>query len=387
MTTKKLYTVIIFSENTVGLLNQITIIFTRRQLNIETLSVSPSAIQGIHKFTITTFADEDMIDKVVKQIDKRVDILKAYYNTDEDLVFQEIALYKLSTELFIKMGTVEDLIRKYNARILEMNETCVVLEKSGHYDETQALFRELSETIGVLQFIRSGRVAITKSRVERLTIPMIGNYLIHVASSHAAERGFGFNDMSERHTAWVLSRLAIEMIEYPAMSEPITLYTWVDEVGRLFTSRCFELVDGNGKTFGYARSIWAAIDVETRRPTLLDIARLSAYVTDRPCPIEKPGKIAAVENETEGVPYFIKYSDLDINGHLNSIKYMEHLLDLFDLDLFKTKDIKRFEIAYQSEGKYGMKLMLYKREADNGKYDMAICNEGKAICRAAVMWH
>ena len=135
MTTKKLYTVIIFSENIVGLLNQITIIFTRRQLNIETLSVSPSAIKGIHKFTITTFADEDMIDKVVKQIDKRVDILKAYYNTDEDLVYQEIALYKLSTELFIKMGTVEGLIRKYNARILEMNETCVVLEKSGYHEE------------------------------------------------------------------------------------------------------------------------------------------------------------------------------------------------------------------------------------------------------------
>ena len=166
MTTKKLYTVIIFSENIVGLLNQITIIFTRRQLNIETLSVR---IKGIHKFTITTFADEDMIDKVVKQIDKRVDILKAYYNTDEDLVYQEIALYKLSTELFIKMGTVEGLIRKYNARILEMNETCVVLEKSGHYDETQALFNELSETIVVLQFIRSGRVAITKSKVERLS--------------------------------------------------------------------------------------------------------------------------------------------------------------------------------------------------------------------------
>lgn len=169
MTTKKLYTVIVFSENTVGLLNQITVIFTRRQLNIETLSVSPSAITGVHKFTITTFADQDMMDKVVKQIDKRVDVLKAYYNTDEDLVFQEIALYKLSTDLFIKMGTVEDLIRKYNARILEMNETCVVLEKSGHYDETQALFRELSDTIGVLQFIRSGRVAITKSKVERLS--------------------------------------------------------------------------------------------------------------------------------------------------------------------------------------------------------------------------
>ncbi|MCC8198626.1 MAG: acetolactate synthase small subunit [Tannerellaceae bacterium] len=169
MTGKTLYTVIIFSENTVGLLNQITIIFTRRQLNIETLSVSPSAIKGIHKFTITTFADQDTMDKVVKQIDKRVDILKAYYNTDEDLVYQEIALYKVSTEQFMQTGKVEELIRTHNVRILDINESCVVLEKSGHYEETQALFKELSRTIGVLQFIRSGRVAITKSKVERLS--------------------------------------------------------------------------------------------------------------------------------------------------------------------------------------------------------------------------
>ncbi|MDR0756302.1 MAG: acetolactate synthase small subunit [Tannerella sp.] len=165
----KLYTIIIFSENTVGLLNQIAIIFTRRQLNIETLSVSPSAIDGIHKFTITTFADVNTIDKVVKQIDKRVEILKAYYNTDEDLVHQEIALYKLATDQFLKLKSVEELVRKYDARVLEINETCVVLEKNGHYEETQALFRELSERIGVLQFIRSGRIAITKSKVERLS--------------------------------------------------------------------------------------------------------------------------------------------------------------------------------------------------------------------------
>ncbi|MDR1357097.1 MAG: acetolactate synthase small subunit [Tannerellaceae bacterium] len=169
MDTKQLYTLIIFSENTVGLLNQITVIFTRRQLNIETLSVSPSAISGIHKFTITTFAERDMIEKVVKQIDKRVDILKAYYNTDEDLVHQEIALYKVSTALFMKMEGVEELIRKYNAGVLEMNEDCLVIEKSGHYRETQALFEELRRSIGVLQFIRSGRIAITKSKVEPLS--------------------------------------------------------------------------------------------------------------------------------------------------------------------------------------------------------------------------
>ena len=145
-------------------------------------------------------------------------------------------------------------------------------------------------------------------------------------------------------------------------------------------------MNGEGKTFGFARSIWAAIDMETRRPTLLDVEGLSAYITDRPCPIEKPGKIAPVENNTSGEPYRVKYSDLDVNGHLNSIKYMEHLLDLFDISLFREKEISRFEIAYQSEGKYGMELTLHNQEVSPGKYNMAICNDGKAISRAAVTW-
>lgn len=164
-----LYTITIFSENTVGLLNQVAIIFTRRGLNIETLSVSPSAIKGIHKFTITTFANKEVIDKITKQIDKRVDILKAYYNINEDLIFQEIALYKISTQRLLALNSIEDIIRRYNVRILDMNEVWTVLEKTGHYDETQALFIELSKNIGVLQFIRSGRIAITKSNVERLS--------------------------------------------------------------------------------------------------------------------------------------------------------------------------------------------------------------------------
>lgn len=164
-----LYTITIFSENTVGLLNQITIIFTRRGINIETLSVSPSALPGIHKFTITVLTTKDMIEKVVQQIDKRVDILKAYYNTNDELVFQEIALYKVATDKLLELDSIENLIRKHNIRILDLNETYVVLEKTGHYNETQGLFDELRDSIGVLQFIRSGRVAITKSKVERLS--------------------------------------------------------------------------------------------------------------------------------------------------------------------------------------------------------------------------
>lgn len=170
----KLYTITIFSENTVGLLNQITIIFTRRALNIETLSVSPSAIKGIHKFTVTIFTSEDMVEKVVKQIDKRVDILKAYYNTDEDLIHQEIALYKVSTEKLLALGSIESLIRKHHIQILEVNDSSIVFQRTGHYAETQQLFDELNHSIGVLQFIRSGRVAITKSKVERLS-DMLGD--------------------------------------------------------------------------------------------------------------------------------------------------------------------------------------------------------------------
>jgi len=165
----KLYTVTVFSENVPGLLNQITIVFTRRQINIETLSVSPSALKGIHKFTITVYSDLDTIEKVVKQIDKRVDILKAYYNTDEELVFQEIALYKLATDKVLGMGGIEPLIRKYDARVLEILENCIVLEKTGLFKETQEMFDELQSSIGVLQFIRSGRVAITRGKKERLS--------------------------------------------------------------------------------------------------------------------------------------------------------------------------------------------------------------------------
>ena len=169
MENKTLYTITVFSENTVGLLNQITIIFTRRRINIETLSVSPSAIEGIHKFTITVFSDLDTITKVVKQIDKRVGIIKTYCNTDEGIVHQEIAMYKVSTSSLMRLGSIEDIVSRYNAHILEMTTDYVVFSKTGHYADTQAMFRELSERVGVLQFIRSGRVAITKERVELLS--------------------------------------------------------------------------------------------------------------------------------------------------------------------------------------------------------------------------
>ena len=169
MTQQTLYTVTVYSENQVGLLNQISIIFTRRQLNIESLSVSGSAIEGVHKFTITTYSDRETMEKLVKQIEKRIDVLRAFFYTDDEIIFQEVALYKVPTDKLLDDRSIEDLIRKHNVRILEVNRTYTVIEKSGHPDETQSLFEELSR-YDVMQFVRSGRVAITKSTVEHVSI-------------------------------------------------------------------------------------------------------------------------------------------------------------------------------------------------------------------------
>lgn len=163
-----LYTITVFTENRVGLLNQISIIFTRRKINIESLSVSPSSIKGVHKFTITAYTDLDTIQKLTKQIEKRIDVLRAYFYTDDEIVYQEIALYKVPTPKLLVEPNMEAIIRKHNARILEITPEYTVLEKSGHYEETQSLFEELKR-FDIRQFVRSGRVAVTKCTQEYVT--------------------------------------------------------------------------------------------------------------------------------------------------------------------------------------------------------------------------
>ena len=166
---KILYTVTIFSENRVGLLNQISIIYTRRKLNIESLSVSPSSIKGVHKFTITSYSDRETIEKLVKQVEKRIGVLKSFFYTDDEIIYQEIALYKVPTEKLLEEPNLEKIIRKYNARILEMSRDYTILEKTGHPEETEALFEDL-KSHDIRQFVRSGRVAVTKDTNEHVTM-------------------------------------------------------------------------------------------------------------------------------------------------------------------------------------------------------------------------
>ena len=167
---KNKYTITVFTENFTGMMSRVVSVFTRRHVNIESLTTSKSSIKGIHRFTIVVNVTEDSVTKLVAQLDKQIEVLKAFYYADEEMVYQEIALYKVPTHVFMEGTKVERLIREYNARVLEIEKEYIVLEKTGHPDETEALLKELDK-IGIYEFVRSGRVAIVRP-MERLN-----NYL------------------------------------------------------------------------------------------------------------------------------------------------------------------------------------------------------------------
>ncbi|MCQ2147928.1 MAG: acetolactate synthase small subunit [Bacteroidales bacterium] len=158
-----MYTVTVYSENQVGLLSAISSIFTRRSLNIWSLTVSASSTPGVHKFTIASETTEDRISAVVKQIERRVDVIKAFYYKNDEIVYREIALYKVETAPLLESNALESLISKHHARIIEMNNNFTVLQKTGHCEDTLELYNDLKNMGKVLQFVRSGRVAVTKS--------------------------------------------------------------------------------------------------------------------------------------------------------------------------------------------------------------------------------
>jgi len=162
---EKEFSLIIFTENHVGVLNQITNVFTRRHINIDSLTVSETEIKGISRFTIVVSIMEEMVIKVTKQIEKMVDVLVAFYTNNDEIVWQEIALYKVPLSALSHREDIEQLLRTTNARILTVEVDYAVIEKTGYKEETQDLFLKL-EPYGVLQFVRSGRIAVTKSPKE-----------------------------------------------------------------------------------------------------------------------------------------------------------------------------------------------------------------------------
>ncbi|MDH3648031.1 MAG: acetolactate synthase small subunit [Saprospiraceae bacterium] len=156
------FTISVFTENQAGLVQRVVSVFTRRHINIDSLTTSKSSREGIHRFTIVINVTEERVQKLIAALDKQIDVIKAFYYKINEVLYQEVALYKIPTQTFAFGDEMETLIRAHNARILTVEPEYIVVEKTGHQHETEALLKEL-EKRGIYEFVRSGRVAIAKT--------------------------------------------------------------------------------------------------------------------------------------------------------------------------------------------------------------------------------
>jgi acyl-ACP thioesterase len=227
----------------------------------------------------------------------------------------------------------------------------------------------------------------------RIFLGILGNHLLNAAGNHSQKRGWGMGALNETHHTWVLSRLSIEMTEMPRQYEHVEIRTWVESVMKLFTNRNFSILRSDETVLGYARSVWAMIDMATRKPcdllSLYDGDILNYVVTpeENVCPIEGHGRFRFRNPELVRIVETY-YSDVDINGHINSIKYIEHILDLFPKQRFEQQGIRRFEIAYKSEAYMGDRLYFYIQATEpdsQDSVDIEVRKDGvDVVCQARV---
>ena len=229
----------------------------------------------------------------------------------------------------------------------------------------------------------------------KLFMGHLGNHMLNAADFHSTDRGFGMRYLMTIQRSWVLSRLAIEMEEMPSQYTKFNVETWVEGAMRYFTNRNFRVVgkteNGEEKVFGYGRSVWAMIDTESRQPTdILSIhdGAINQWIEkEKPCPIEKGGRVKMSDNAEFIRTIDTHYNNVDINGHINSVKYIEHVLDLWPLEWYKEHFLKRFEIAYVAEAHEGDRLAFYREQTGEQEYCVRIMrSDGTETCRSKLMF-
>ncbi|MBR6962804.1 MAG: acyl-[Prevotella sp.] len=197
----------------------------------------------------------------------------------------------------------------------------------------------------------------------------LGNHLLNAADFHSNDRGFGMIYLKTVNKAWVLSRLAIEMERMPRAYDRFWVETWVESAMRYFTNRNFAITGLDGQVYGYGRSVWAMIDTETRQPqNIMEVhnGSISDYVErEKPCPIARSSRVQMTADAPLVRTIDTYYNDVDMNGHINSVKYIEHVLDLWDLEWYKAHRLRRFEVAYVAESHQGDRLSLFREKTPN----------------------
>jgi len=226
----------------------------------------------------------------------------------------------------------------------------------------------------------------------RLFMGHLGNHMLNAADFHSCDRGFGMPFLNSINKTWVLSRLAVEMAEMPLHYTKFYVETWVESAMKYFTNRNFRVVGEDGKVYGYGRSIWAMIDTVTRQPQdilAIDNGAINQWiVTDKECPIARSSRVKMSDAAELVRTIDTYYNDVDVNGHVNSIKYIEHVLDLFPIEMYKDHRIARFEVAYVAESHAGDRLSMYRECSGEGDFSVRIAKEADAteVCRARIVF-
>ena len=221
----------------------------------------------------------------------------------------------------------------------------------------------------------------------RITLSSLTNNVLITSGRNADENGFGLLELQSENYTWVLSRLVIDMKRMPTESDSITIETWVEKVGTAFTTRNFRIRDAAGVVIGFAASSWAVIDMATRRSVLLDtIPSMQRFVVPECTPIGEPGRLPGVTGEVAN-SFEVKYSDIDINSHTNSLNYVQWLSDCFPLDFYRTHHIRRFEINFMKEILFVDRGEGHREMNAPGDYAFQIVTRDNGIaCRARILF-
>lgn len=224
----------------------------------------------------------------------------------------------------------------------------------------------------------------------KLFMGHLGNHLLNAADFHSNDRDFGMNYLNPIHKTWVLSRLAVEIDDMPSAYDRFDVETWVDSAMRYFTNRNFRVSSpDDSKVYGYGRSVWAMIDTETRQPqNIMEIrdGEIERYIeTEKECPLGPLSRVKMGKDLELVRTIDTHYSDVDINGHINSVKYIEHVLDLFGIDWYRTHRLKRFDIAYVAESHCGDRLNFYKENCGEDAFHVRITKTNDGMDDAEVV--
>ena len=218
----------------------------------------------------------------------------------------------------------------------------------------------------------------------------LGDILLRSAQFHADSHGFGFGVGSEERLSWVFSRLIIQMERRPRTHECFIVKTWPSAVLRQFTTRLYQIYDAEGKPVGHSYSVWALIDIDTRQPA--DLGNLPGgnfydmLIPTPDFPISGPGRIRITteENITE---HIVNYSDLDVNGHLNSIRAIDLALDLMPAEFHRTHEASRIEMAYSKECVPGERLIIVHEFLSDGISNIEFRKEdGEVAVKSQILW-